>query len=279
MADPALEMEEYYMVLHHLKGFKVDRQYPYSFESTDNVKPSEKVESIAVEDMSHANLLRFTSLTNSDVIIIPTIQRDYFSIDSVEIKVSPLDGDLDPSKVELEFHDTLQGDVALSSLPGSGETIAEDSVGAVTFVINDQSMDPKSSVLAGVQSLSIHLNQSITGIELSDVVFRSNSCVCTLEDLEKSIPVGENYIIDSVEIETVPESLLKYKYMAAAAMVWLSKWEHEGHVMSDGTSDSKNYADRLLGIVNRAINNYGYSSEGDDSEDGINEDLVGSSLI
>jgi len=49
--------------------------------------------------------------------------------------------------------------------------------------------------------------------------------------------------------------------------------------MSDGTSDSKNYADRLLGIVNRAINNYGYSSEGDDSEDGINEDLVGSSLI
>lgn len=279
MADPALEMEEYYMVLHHLKGFKVDRQYPYSFEATDDVKPSEKVESIAVEDMSHANLLRFTSLTEDDVIIIPTIQRDYFSIDSVEIKVSPLDGDLDPSKVELEFHDTLKGDVALLSLPGSGETIAEDSVGAVTFVINDQSMDPKSSVLAGVQSLSIHLNQTITGIELSDVVFRSNSCVCTLEDLEKSIPVGENYIIDSVEIETVPESLLKYKYMAAAAMVWLSKWEHEGQVMSDGTSDSKNYADRLLGIVNRAINNYGYSSEGDDSEGGINEDLVGSSLI
>ena len=278
MADPA-RMEEFYKILHHLKGFKVDRQYPYSFEATDDVKPSEKVESITVEDMSHANLLRFTSLTEGDVIIIPTIQRDYFSIDSVEIKVSPLDGDLDPSKVELEFHDTLQGDVALSSLPGSGETIAEDSVGAVTFVINDQSMDPKSSVLAGVQSLSIHLNQSITGIELSDVVFRSNSCVCTLEDLEKSIPVGENYIIDSVEIETVPESLLKYKYMAAAAMVWLSKWEHEGQVMSDGTSDSKNYADRLLGIVNRAINNYGYSSEGDDSEGGINEDLVGSSLI
>ena len=278
MADPT-RMEEYYKILHHLKGFKVDRQYPYSFESTDNVKPSEKVESIAVEDMSHANLLRFTSLTNSDVIIIPTIQRDYFSIDSVEIKVSPLDGDLDPSKVELEFHDTLQGDVALLSLPGSGETIAEDSVGAVTFVINDQSMDPKSSVLAGVQSLSIHLNQSITGIELSDVVFRSNSCVCTLEDLEKSIPDGENYIIDSVEIETVPESLLKYKYMAAAAMVWLSKWEHEGQVMSDGTSDSKNYADRLLGIVNRPINNYRYSSEGDDSEGGINEDLVGFSPI
>lgn len=278
MADPT-RMEEYYKILHHLKGFKVDRQYPYSFESTDDVKPSEKVESIAVEDMSHANLLRFTSLSDGDVIIIPTIQRDYFSIDSVEIKVSPLDGDLDPSKVELEFHDTLKGDVALLSLLGSGETIAEDSVGAVTFVINDQSMDPKSSVLAGVQSLSIHLNQTITGIELSDVVFRSNSCVCTLEDLEKSIPVGENYIIDSVEIETVPESLLKYKYMAAAAMVWLSKWEHEGQVMSDGTSDSKNYADRLLGIVNRAINNYGYSSEGDDSEGGINEDLVGSSLI
>lgn len=278
MADPT-RMEEYYKILHHLKGFKVDRQYPYSFEATDDVKPSEKVESIAVEDMSHANLLRFTSLSDGDVIIIPTIQRDYFSIDSVEIKVSPLDGDLDPSKVELEFHDTLKGDVALLSLLGSGETIAEDSVGAVTFVINDQSMDPKSSVLAGVQSLSIHLNQTITGIELSDVVFRSNSCVCTLEDLEKSIPVGENYIIDSVEIETVPESLLKYKYMAAAAMVWLSKWEHEGQVMSDGTSDSKNYADRLLGIVNRAINNYGYSSEGDDSEGGINEDLVGSSLI
>lgn len=279
MADPALEMEEYYEVLHHLKGFKVDRQYPYSFEATDDVKPSEKVESIAVEDMSHANLLRFTSLSDGDVIIIPTIQRDYFSIDSVEIKVSPLDGDLDPSKVELEFHDTLKGDVALLSLLGSGETIAEDSVGAVTFVINDQSMDPKSSVLAGVQSLSIHLNQTITGIELSDVVFRSNSCVCTLEDLEKSIPVGENYIIDSVEIETVPESLLKYKYMAAAAMVWLSKWEHEGQVMSDGTSDSKNYADRLLGIVNRAINNYGYSSESDDAEGGINEGLIGSSLL
>lgn len=278
MADPT-RMEEYYKILNHLKGFKVDRQYPYSFQTTDNVKPSEKVESIAVEDMSHANLLRFTSLTEDDVIIIPTIQRDYFSIDSVEIKVSPLDGDLDPSKVELEFHDTLKGDVALSSLPGSGETIVEDSVGAVTFVINDQSMDPKSSVLAGVQSLSIHLNQSITGIELSDVVFRSNSCVCTLEDLEKSIPVGENYIIDSVEIETVPESLLKYKYMAGAALLWLGKWEHEGRVMGDGTRDSKNYADRLLSIVNRAINNYGYSSEGDDSEGGINEDLVGSSLI
>jgi len=277
MADPT-KMDEYYDILHHLKGFKVDRQYPYSFEATDDVKPAGKVESISVEDRSHLNLLRFSDL-DGDVIIVPTIERGYLDIDSIELKISSESGDLDPTKVELQFHDNLKGDVALLSVTGMGETISQGDVGAVIFEINEQSVDPKSSVLAGIKSVSIHLNQSLTSIELSDIVFRCDSPVCTLEELEKSLTVGENYITDSVDVETVPESLVKYKYMAAAAMIWLSKWEHEGHVMSDGTSDSKNYADRLLGIVNRAINNYGYSSEGDDSEGGINEDLVGFSPI
>lgn len=275
MADPT-KMEEYYKVLHHLKGFKVDRQYPYSFESADHVKPGD-VELVPVEDMAHANLLDFTGLSD-DVIIIPTIERGYTDIDSVELKISSESGDLDPTKVELQFHDTLSADVSLLSVTGTGDTISTGDVGAVNFQINEQSADPASSVLMGVKSVSIHLNQSITTVKLSDIVFRSNSPVCTLEDLEKSIPIGEDYITDGVGTETVPESLLKYKYMAAAAITWLSKWEHEGQVMSDGTADSKNYADRLLGIVNRAINNYGGSSE-DDSEGDINEDLIGSSLL
>lgn len=276
MADPATKMEEYYKVLYHLRGFKVDRQYPYSFESADNVKPAENVESVTAEDMAHENLLRFTEL--DDVIIIPTIERDYFTIDSVEIKLSPITGDLDPSKVEIKFHDTLSADVALLSLTGTGETISQGDVGAVNFQINQESADPTSAVLAGVKSLSIHLNQSLSAVDVSDIVFRTDAPTFTLEDVDKSIPVGEDYITDGVGVETVPESLLKYKYMAAAAIAWLGKWEHEGQVMGDGTSDSKNYADRLLGIVNRAINNYGDSSE-DDSENDINEDLIGSSLL
>ncbi len=277
MADPT-KMEEYYAVLHHLRGFKVDRQYPYPFQAANNVKPADNVELVPVDDGAHANLLRFTDLSD-DVIIIPTLQRDYFVIDSAELKVCPQDGDLDPTKIKLNFHDTLGADVALLSVTGTGETISQGAVGAVNFQINEQSSDPISSVLAGVKSLSIELNQSISAVDVSDVVFRNKDSTCTLEDLDKSIPIGEKYITDGVGVETVPESLLEYKYMAAAAIFWLGKWEHEGQVMSDGTSDSKNYADRLLGIVNRAINNYDDSSTDVDAEDDINEDLIGSSFI
>lgn len=275
MADPT-RMEEYYKILHHLKGFKVDRQYPYSFESKTNVLPV-TVELVEVEGRAHANLLRFTDVDGA--IIIPTITRGYTDIDSVELKLTPVSDDLDPTKVELQFHDTLNADVPLLSILGTGEIIPQGTVGAVNFQINDQSADPESSVLVGVKSISIHTTPILAGVDVSDLVLRSSSPICTLEEVEKTLLVGEKYITDSVDVETVPDSLLEYKYMAGAALLWLGKWEHEGQVMSDGTSDSKNYADRLLGIVNRAINNYGYSSEGDDSEGGINEDLVGSSLI
>jgi hypothetical protein len=49
--------------------------------------------------------------------------------------------------------------------------------------------------------------------------------------------------------------------------------------MGDGTQKSKNYADRLLGIVDRAIDTYKNTPTDDNIDDGINEDLIGFSLI
>lgn len=280
MADHATKMEDYYKVLHHLREFKVDRQYPYSFESKENVQPPDEVQLI-VNEAIHANLLRFTGLS-TDTIIIPTIPRDYFSIDSVEIKVTPVT-ELDPSTVTLEFHDTIGAEVPLLSALGDGSVIGAGQKGAINFKLNDQSVDPKSQVLSGIQSLSIHLPSTIESLDIIDIVFRNNSPVCTLESLELGLIDGENYIkdafIDTMEV-TIPESLLKYKYIAAAALAWLTRWEHEGQSMSDGTQKSKNYADRLLSIVDRAIDAYKNPSDSSSDDDGdINMTLVGSSLI
>jgi hypothetical protein len=266
-------MEDYYKILHHLREFKVDRQYPYSFESSDNVKPSCQL----VAGSVHINLLRFTGMTD-DVIVIPTLQRDYFSIDSVEIKLTP-GSELDPSKSSLGFHDTMGAEVTLLTLQGSGDIISAGQSGAVTFKVNDQGMDPKSQLLSGIKSLSIHLDTTLDSLDIIDIIFRNNSPVCTLESLDLGLIDGENYVRDGLQTDTLPESLLKYKYIAAAAMTWLTRWEHEGQVMGDGTQKSKNYADRLLGIVDRAIDTYKNTPADDNIDDGINEDLIGFSLI
>jgi hypothetical protein len=269
-------MEDYYKVLHHLREFKVDRQYPFPFDSADNVQPSSKVEVVS-SDVVHENILQFTDL-DGDILLIPTIQRDYFTIDFAEIKLLSDAGNINPSEITLKFHDSLNSDVALLSVTGSGETISQGSMGSVLFTINEQSMDPKTSVLAGVKSVSIHLNQSLSSIQVHDIVFRCRAPSCTLEGLDTGISDGENYVLDGIEEETIPTSLTKYKYMAAAALIWLSKWEHQGHVMGDGKQVNKNYADRLLGIVDRALDSP-VSSDDDDSEADINESLIGSSFI
>ncbi len=275
MADPATRMEDYYKILHYIREFKVDRQYPYSFESSDNVQPSSKCQLVA--GSVHTNLLRFTGMTD-DVIVIPTLQRDYFSIDTVEIKLTP-GSELDPSKISLGFHDTMGAEVTLLTLQGSGDIISAGQSGAVTFKVNDQGMDPKSQLLSGIKSLSIHLDATLDSLDIIDIIFRNNSPVCTLESLDLGLIDGENYVRDGLQTDTLPESLLKYKYIAAAAMTWLTRWEHEGQVMGDGTQKSKNYADRLLGIVDRAIDTYKNTPADDNIDDGINEDLIGFSLI
>lgn len=246
-----LSMDEYYKVLHYLPRFKVDRQYP-----TTTPPPV------------YTGTAPFFTATN---------HRDYTLIDHVEMKITT-GGIVDPSLVTLGFCESANDTLPILTLPAvETEKTAPGRTGFLTFMVNNKNLSQNSRKLSNIARLSIDPGQSVVDFQVKEVVFKTTGFVCTLEDLERCIKDGEDYILRELgnPLE-MPVELVQYKYHAAAAYAWLIKWEHEARVMDTGQKESKNYADRLFGLVDKVIAQYQASTEPEPEEgDEINDSLIG----
>jgi len=274
-----LDMEEYYNILHYLTNFKVDRQYPYLFKEETGIKPSEKTELTSQNKSFHDNSLKFSALTITDKIVIPTLFKKYDTIDTLEVKILA-SSTINQELIKTGFSESANGDnPILTSTTTNIESIESGSHSIIDFQINqDQRLATESKKLSNIRSIVLEFNQPISTVFITDMVFKTRNYILTLEDLEKNLEEGQDYIKIGLDSDTIPDSLKNTKYIAAAAFAWLIKWEQEAKVMDTGLKESKNYADRLLARVDRAIKQYLTQQSVDEtsSEDYINEDIIGS---
>jgi hypothetical protein len=81
------------------------------------------------------------------------------------------------------------------------------------------------------------------------------------------------------EIKAIPHPLKQYEYMASGAYAWLSQWEFEAKPMKEPKSESNNYADRLLGQVDSALQKYLSTIENDPNKEYVNMKLIGATKL
>lgn len=253
-----VSMEHYYEILHYLPSSRIDRQYPYDFKAPISLDGSSKV--------------------------FRTCYSDYNGIDLVEAYVVFEESDVDVSDITLSFSPFEDGNGTLLSLTAMETDINEDGATSIQFITDTNTqLKDLSILLTGVQSIKLDFGENIHNPTIVDIIFRSRDYKYTLRDLEKAHKDGKNYVLrrlnelqnEKKELDTIPYPLLQYVYMAGGAYAWLSQWEFEAKPMKEPKSESNNYADRLFGQVDSALQKYLSTIENDPNKDYVNMELLG----
>jgi len=257
-----VSMEHYYEILHYLPSSRVDRQYPYDFKAPITLDESSKV--------------------------FRTCYSDYNGIDIVEAYVIFEDTNVDVSEISLKFSPFEDGNGTLLSLTAMETEIVEDGATSIEFITDTNAqLKDLSKLLTGVQSIKLDFGENITNPTIIDIIFRSRDYKYTLRDLEKAHEDGRKYVLRRLNelynekkgIEAIPLPLYPYVYMAGGAYAWLSQWEFEAKPMKEPKSESNNYADRLLGQVDSALQKYLSNIENDPTKQYVNMKLLGSTRV
>ena len=252
-----VSMTHYYEILHYLPSSRVDRQYPYDFSSPITIDGSERVFS--------------------------TCYSDYNGIDIVEAYVIFEESNVDVTEISLKFSPFDDGNGTLLSLNAKETELVTDGATSIEFVAdNNARLIDLSVLLTGVKSIKLDFGENITNPTIVDIIFRSRDYKYTLGDLEKAHTDGKNYVLRRLNefqneqkgIDTVPAPLYQYVYMAGGAYAWLSQWEFEAKPMKEPKSESNNYADRLLGQVDSALQKYLSNIENDPTKEYVRMDLI-----
>ena len=227
-------MSDFYKVLKWIPRSKVDRQFP-----------------TAINDL----------IVDGDSVIIPTIYEEFNGIDEVQFFINFHEHDVDVSELLLDFSPLLNGNVSLLQAKCSDDEIDYENDTIITFKLDDNvTFTDQTRVITGVKSLKLSFGSDVTGVEITNVLMRSQNYTYTLTDIEQSLITGENHVLNKLghyaKRHKVPDELKNYIYMAAGAYAWLTRWEYETKPMKEPKSESNNYADRLLGQVNAAIAEY-----------------------
>lgn len=257
-----VSMTHYYEIMHYLPSSRIDRQYPFNFVAPLQIDGSSKVFS--------------------------TCHSDYNGIDIVEAYVIFEEPDIDVTDIKLKFSPFEDGNGTLLSLNAIETSVDTDGATALQFVTDSNaSLKDKSILLTGVQSIKLDFGENITNPTIVDIVFRSRDYKYTLRDLEEAYKDGQNYVLrrlndmrlEKDELNTVPAPLQKYVYMASGAYAWLTQWEFEAKPMKEPKSESNNYADRLLGQVDSALQKYLSTIENDPQKQYVNMKLLGHTQV
>ena len=229
-------MEDCYRVMHYLPYSKLDRQMPVCLPAD-----------VIVEDKESFS----------------TIHKDFEGVDFIQVYVnSPTDVDL--SNCKFSFSPLDYGDLSVLDLTPTETTLLADTDTILTFEIdNNRHAYDVTKELTGIQSITLDWGTTAS-ITVNDIVFRTLDYTYTLTNIKRSVTDGENYVLrklndlnnESKYIPEVPKVLQDYVYMAAGAFAWLTKWEYESKPMKEPQSESNNYADRLLGQVKSALEDY-----------------------
>jgi len=277
-------MDKYYTVLHFLRDFFVDREYPVSFNEFNGTYNCDSV-NVSTEYIStHKNSYKLAGVSNGDKVTFLIPNRKYDVSDKFEINIASSTS-FSPSDIEVSFSESQTGEPIKKEVElDDTEQLAVNKIHNLQYVLKDTatSLDKKAKFMSNLQSITITFNKTLTTVYISDMVFRTDVYQRTLEDIDYHIEDAKNHIIGRIskqEITQVPTELEYLVPKAAAAYSWLMWWENEGRVMSDGTNLARNYFDRLMNDVNGVnyiIDKWIANYEKDNEVDEINTHLVGS---
>lgn len=226
-------MSDFYEILSWLPRSKVDRQEPCD--------------------------ITIISIEGSDV-VIPTIHEEFDGIDLVQIFINLGGVDVDVNEVLLDFSPLDNGNLSLLQAKCTDPEIDCDNDTIITFNLNNNvRFSDESRLITGIKSLKLNFGTDVSGAKITNVLFRSRDYTYTLTDIEKALYSGEAHVLRRLgkyARHSVPKQLSRYVYMAGGAYAWLTRWEYETKPMKEPKSESNNYADRLLGQVDLAIDKW-----------------------
>ena len=259
-------MEDYYQILHFLRDFFVDREYPLRFNQSDDISELDNVELSEEYISTHENSYKITDIVENEEIIFQIPNRKYDTSDRFEINIA-LSENFNPTDIEVSFSESKRGNPKKHVLTNAKCYIIEngekkeitdcqkDTIYTIVFQIKDTftTLDKKVFFMSALQSICLKFKDNYDYAYLSDVTFRTDVYQRTLEDLDQHIIDGQNHILSKLGIGYIPEELTILVPKCAAAYSWIMWWENEGRSMGDGTELSRNYYDRLIAQIDASI--------------------------
>ena len=259
-------MEDYYRILHFLRDFFVDREYPLRFNENDDTSALTNVERTEEYTSTHDFSYKINDIISNEEVVFKIPNRKYDTSDRFEINISMSD-DFNPSDITISFSESPKGSPKKHILTNGKCFITEngekkeitdckkDTIYTIVFQIKDTftTLDKKVFFMSALQSICFEFANDYDYAYLSDVTFRTDVYQRTLEDLDQHLKDGENHILSKLSIGYIPEELLILVPKCAAAYTFLQWWEAEGRAMGDGTELSRNYYDRLIAQIDDSI--------------------------
>lgn len=259
-------MEDYYQILHFLRDFFVDREYPLRFNENDDISALTNVELSTDYISTHANSYKINNIIANQEVIFKIPNRKYDTSDRFEINIL-MSEDFSPEDITVSFSESPIGFPKKHILSNgkcythvNGERIEitdckKDTIYTIVFQIKDTytTLDKKVFYLSALQSICLEFANDYEYAYLSDATFRTDVYQRTLEDLDQHLIDGKNHIESKLGIGSIPDELAILVPKCASAYTWLQWWEAEGRAMGDGTELSRNYYDRLIAQIDASI--------------------------
>ena len=259
-------MEDYYQILHFLRDFFVDREYPLRFNENDDISALDNVELVTDYISTHQNSYKISNIEQGKEIVFKIPNRKYDTSDRFEINIL-MSEDFSPSDITVSFSESPVGSPKKHILNNgkcytiiNGEKVElteckKDTIYTIVFQIKDTftTLDKKVFYLSALQSICLEFANDFEYAYLSDATFRTDVYQRTLEDLDQHLIDGKNHIESKLGIGSIPDELAILVPKCASAYTWLQWWEAEGRAMGDGTELSRNYYDRLIAQIDASI--------------------------
>lgn len=259
-------MEDYYQILHFLRDFFVDREYPLRFNENDDISALTNVELSTDYISTHSNSYKITDIIANQDVIFKIPNRKYDTSDRFEINIAMSD-DFNPSDITVSFSESpvgmpkkhiLSNGKCYTIVNGEKQEITEcekDTIYTISFQIKDTftTLDKKVFYLSALQSICLEFANNYDYAYLSDATFRTDVYQRTLEDLDQHLMDGRNHIESRLGIGRIPDELEILVPKCASAYTFIQWWEAEGRAMGDGTELSRNYYDRLIAQIDDSI--------------------------
>lgn len=277
-------MKDYYEVLHFLRDFFVDREYPLCFSEDDDTSDLDNVTLSAEYTSTHSNSYKITNISEGDLLTFIIPYRKYDTTDKFELNVSS-DTSFKPSDIDVLFSESRTGEPITRAAKNAKcynedkeeiTDLSPNTIYNIQYTLKDTAttLDKKADFMSMLQTITLRFNDSFDTLYLSDMVFRTRVYQRTLEDIDYHFEDAKNHIMARLRSDNIPMELEMLIPKAAAAYSWLTWWEAEGRAMGDGTELSRNYYDRLMAEINFAIDQW-LAENREAIEDDINTKMVG----
>ncbi len=270
-------MKVYYTVLHFLRDFFVDREYPITFHHFRGTYDCDSVERSTEYISTHKHSYKLSGISEGDeVTFLVSHNKKYDTCDKFEINVSASDS-FNSSDIDVLFSESFTGEPLKKTITNTSNTSYEaNKIYAIDYTLKETStsLDKKTKFLNNLATITLKFNKDFEAVYVSDMLFRTIEYQKTLEEIDYHIEDSKNHIKERICQDDIPNELKHLIPKGAAAYTFIEWWEAEGRVMSDGTNKARNYYDRLMTEVNDAIDKWLEKQKELDPDD-INTDLVG----